>query len=112
MWEVAGSFFTDHGDGVIYDASLAEFLRQKKEAMSLEQWQALKASALQDGDGNLILDETTGANAIVFRACDWIYRCHVGRDGDGRASCLLIDGRVHRSHTDGIAAWFRRLCRR
>lgn len=101
VWEGAGSFFTDLGDGCIFDASAAELLRRKKEAMPQEEWGQLKVAALQGGDGNLVLDEQSGANAIVFRAGDWSYNCFLGRDAQGRISSLVIDGRVQ-SPRDGI----------
>ncbi len=97
-WEAAGNFFTDLGDGCIFDASGTEFLRRKRSEMSLAEWSQLKMAALQDGDGNLMLDEKSGANAIVFRTCDWSYNCFLGRDDLGKTSSLVIDGRVEISH--------------
>lgn len=93
-WEKAGEFFTDTGDGVLLDVGFRDQLRRKKSEMSLEQWQELKMSALENGDGNLVLDDNTGTNAIVFRTCDWLYECFLGRDMDNHLACLVIDGRV------------------
>jgi len=93
-WEEAGEFFTDSGNGCIYDASVTDLLRTKTDGMPIEEWWQLKDSALKDGDGNLILDVESGANAIVFRTCDWTYRCFVGHDSAGRATCLVVDGRL------------------
>jgi len=93
-WEEAGEFFTDSGDGCIYDASVTELLRARRSGMPFEDWQRLKSGALKDGDGNLVLDVESGANAIVFRTCDWEYRCFVGHDGAGQATCLVVDGRA------------------
>jgi hypothetical protein len=93
-WEEAGEFFTDSGDGCIYDASVTDLLRAKKDGMLIEDWRQLKNSTLKDGDGNLILHVESGANAIVFRTCDWVYRCFVGHGSAGQATCLVVDGRV------------------
>ena len=97
-WEPVGQFFTDSGDGCIFDASVIELLREKKNQMSREDWGQLKTAALHDGDGNLILEERSGANAIIFRAGDWSYNCFIGRDNQRQISCLVIDGRVQHSN--------------
>lgn len=102
-WEAVGKFFTDNGDGCIFDASVTDLLRKKKDEMSQEEWRQLKAASLQDGDGNLILDEKSGANAIIFRACDWSYNCFIGRDDQGKISSLVVDGRIHTSHGNMFA---------
>ncbi len=93
-WEEAGEFYTDSGDGCIFDATMMDLLRAKRAEMPLAEWRLLKASALQAGDGNLVLDESSGANAIVFQTCDWTYGCFVGRDSTGRIACLVMDGRA------------------
>jgi hypothetical protein len=94
LWEEAGEFFTDSGDGCIFDASVKGLLRAKRAEMPPAEWRQLKTSALKDGDGNLVLDESSGANAIVFRTCDWSYGCFLGRDIAGQIACLVIDGRA------------------
>ncbi len=96
-WELAGRFFTDSGDGCIFDVSVIDLLRKKKSQMSREEWGQLKTAALHDGDGNLILDKNTGANAVIFRAGDWSYNCFTGRDKSGQITSLVIDGRVQQS---------------
>lgn len=93
-WETIGKFFTDSGDGCIFDASVTALLRKKRIEMPREEWWQLKAASLQDGDGSLILDERSGANAIVFRTCDGSYDCFLGRDDQGKISSLVVDGRV------------------
>ena len=62
--------------------------------MSREEWGLLKTAALREGDGNLILDEKTGANAVVFKAGDWSCNCFIGRDSQGQISSLVIDGQT------------------
>lgn len=93
-WEAAGKFFTDCGDGCIFDASVTDLLRKKRDQMSREEWEQLKMAALLGGDGNLILETESGANAIIFRAGDWSYNCFLGRDDQGKISSLVIDGRI------------------
>ncbi len=102
-WEPVGNFFTDRGDGCIFDVSVTELLRRKRAEMTQEEWNQLKMAALQDGDGNLILDEKSGANAIIFRACDWSYSCFIGRDELGKISSLVVDGRVQLSNGNMLA---------
>jgi hypothetical protein len=106
-WEEAGKFFTDSGTGCLMDEGTAEF-RTRGEALGLgswEEWQALKAGVFGGGDCNLIVDPTSGANAIVFKAFDWVYPCFLGRGRDGRAACLVVDGRWHRWWEWGLRAW-------
>ena len=67
-WESMGHFFTDSGDGCIFDTSVISLLQKKKSEMTREEWFQFKTAALHGGDGNLILDEKSGANAVVFRA--------------------------------------------
>jgi hypothetical protein len=96
-WELAGRFFTDSSDGCIFDVSVIDLLRKKKSQMSREEWGQLKTAALHDGDGNLLLDKSTGANAVIFRAGDWSYNCFTGRDKNDQSTSLVIDGRVPQS---------------
>lgn len=96
-WEATGHFFTDSGDGCIFDTSVIDLLRKKRNAMSREEWGELKTGALREGDGNLILDEETGVNAIIFKAGDWSYNCFIGHDSQGQISSLVVDGRTQLS---------------
>jgi hypothetical protein len=96
-WEAMGQFFTDSGDGCIFDASVIDLLRKKRAEMSREEWGSLKTSALRDGNGNLILNENTGVNAIIFKAGDWSYNCFIGHDSQNQISSLVIDGRTQES---------------
>ena len=96
LWEPAGHFFTDSGDGCIFDASLADNFSKKKDEISREEWGLLKSATLQNGDGRLWLDESSGVSAIIFRTCDWSYPCFVGRDINAQISSFVIDGRTHR----------------
>lgn len=97
-WKSAGRFFTDRGDGCIFDTTLITLLKKKRSQMEQEEWAQLKTAALYDGDGNLVLDESTGANAIIFKTGDWSYNCFVGHDQDDQIACLVIDGRIQHSH--------------
>lgn len=107
-WEAVGNFFTDRGDGCIFDASLTELLRQKRNEMPQEEWRLLKGAALRGGDGNLILDKNTGANAIIFRTCDWSYNCFIGRDDRGQTSSFVVDGRVPLHHENIFTRFLKR----
>ncbi|MBC8134969.1 MAG: DUF4241 domain-containing protein [Fibrella sp.] len=94
-WQPVGGFFTDSGDGAIYDISLAEVVLQVKREMDLNQWHRLKiATTHEDGDGSLLLDPQTGANAIVFDTHDFFYPAFIGYDAAGKTVCLVIDGRL------------------
>ena len=93
-WEAAGEFFTDSGDGCVYDAGAVELLKEKRLAMGRLEWANLKAGSLQEGDGSLVPDERTGTNAIVFKTVDAVYHCFLGRDNYGGSTCLVIDGRI------------------
>jgi hypothetical protein len=106
-WEAAGQFFTDSGDGCLFDASAVELLRKKRSEMSREEWGLLKTAASHGGDGNLLLDEVTGVNAIIFRAGDWSYNCFIGRDTEGQISSFVIDGQVRESRESPIAFFLR-----
>ncbi|MBN2502974.1 MAG: DUF4241 domain-containing protein [Anaerolineales bacterium] len=93
-WNQAGSFFTDSGDGCIYDESVASLLRETRQKFTQAEWAELKSGAYTGKCGNLILEPETGANAIVFRTCDWDYPCYFGQAEDGRLTCFVIDGRL------------------
>lgn len=108
-WESAGKFFTDSGDGCIFDATVTELLRKKRKEMLREEWAQLKTAALHDGDGNLILDAASGANAIIFRTNDWSYHCFIGRDSHEHVSSLVIDGRGQQSDEGRFRSFLRRL---
>jgi hypothetical protein len=107
LWESAGHFFTDSGDGCIFDASVIDLLREKKSEMNREEWEKFKTEALHGGDGNLVLDEKSGANAVVFRTGDWSYNCFIGRDNFGQISSLVIDGRTRQSQESKFRAFLR-----
>lgn len=106
-WEAIGRFFTDSGDGCIFDASVTDLLRKKKNEMPQEEWRQLKTAALHDGDGNLILDEKSGVNAVIFRTGDWSYNCFVGHDNNSQISSLVIDGRVRQSRENPFRLFLR-----
>jgi hypothetical protein len=106
-WEEAGQFFTDSGDGCIFDASAIELLREEKDRMSREEWGQLKTGALLDGDGNLILDEKTGVNATVCRSGDWAIRCFIGRDSVDEITCLVVDGRTRDVQENSFIAFIK-----
>jgi hypothetical protein len=106
-WEAAGRFFTDSGDGCLFDTSVVDLLRKKKKELPREQWAQLKTAALYDGNGSLLLDEQSGANALVFKAGDWSYNCFIGRDSNGQTSSLVIDGRVHQTQESPFRAFLR-----
>ncbi len=103
-WEPAGSFFTDSGDGCIFDRSLTDALRKKRHELGWEEWFQLKHNVYKGGDGSLVLDEGSGGNAIVFKSLDWQYDCFVGRKRSGSSVCLVIDGRWYR-WWDWIVFW-------
>jgi hypothetical protein len=93
-WEPAGGFFTDSGDGCLYDASLATLLTEAQERLGWQAWYERKCAVLQDGDGSVPLDPTTGANAIVFDTYDWFYPCFIGKDEVGCTLALVVDCRL------------------
>ena len=93
-WNQTGGFFTDSGDGCIYDESVAGLLWEARQKLSRAEWAELKSGAYTGKDGNLILEAETGANAIIFRACDWDYPCYFGQAEDGQPTCFVIDGRL------------------
>lgn len=92
-WEPAGAFFTDSGDGCLYDASRATQLADRRSEMGWQAWWRLKESVLLDGDGSLLLDEVTGANAILFPTYDWHYPAYLGRGESGQPVGLVVDCR-------------------
>ncbi len=93
-WEEVGEFFTDTGDGCIFDTSSTNLLLDIKKKMPHEAWGEFKTATLFDGDGSLILDDTSRVNAIVFRCGDWAYKCFVGYDDTNEVTCLVVDGRI------------------
>jgi len=106
-WETVGQFFTDAGDGCIFDASAVELLKEKRMALEREEWANLKAGALNNGDGNLVLNEKNGANAIVFKTADAVYHCFLGRDDRGNITCLVIDGRIETANAGPVQAFLK-----
>jgi hypothetical protein len=104
-WEASGEFFTDGGDGCLFDASVPALVKSRRSEMPRDEWGQLKTTALQDGDGNLVLDEGSGVNAIVFRTCDCSNKCYIGRDKSGQMTCFVIDGRIPDPH-DNIVKKF------
>src|SRR5262245_36045580 len=67
-WADAGAFFTDSGTGCLMDESCVPLLEKRGEA-DADFWRLLydlKSGVLGGGDCNLVLDEATGANAVVF----------------------------------------------
>ncbi len=104
-WTSAGSFSTDCGDGCIYDASLARRLKwiyRWRRRCHFGECERQRMSIYEDGDGSLLLNKRSGANAVIFRTCDARYPCYVGRDARGEGLCFVVDGRLndrsHRSH--------------
>jgi hypothetical protein len=94
-WEDAGSFFTDSGIGCLMDESIAPHLERARE-YNPEFWRVLceqKMGVFGDGDCGLVLDETTAANAIVFKTYDSRYPCYLGRDADALPTWLVVDCR-------------------
>src|SRR5205807_2342632 len=86
VWQEAGSFFTDSGIGCLMDESSVALLERAGEN-NPEFWRVLcerKMGVFADGDCGLVLDETTGANAIVFKTYDSRYPCFLGLDPDAR----------------------------
>ena len=104
-----GTFFVDNGSGVICDANAIGLFTKKRLEMSREQWDDLRMQSREGGDGNLILDENTGVNAIVFRTSDWMYNCYVGLDNTNLIACLVIDGRIITSNEHPIIRIIRRV---
>jgi hypothetical protein len=95
-WKSAGSFFTDSGTGCVFDHSLTDALHRRRSEVGHEGWQNLKLGIQGDGDCSLVLDDVSGANAIVFKTLDWGYDCYLGHDDSDRPVCLVIDGRWRR----------------
>jgi hypothetical protein len=95
-WESAGSFFTDSGDGCVFDESLIDALRSKARELDRQEWFRLKHLVYEGGDGSMPLDQASGGNAIVFKTLDWSYDCYLGRTRSGAPTCLVIDGRWRR----------------
>jgi hypothetical protein len=99
-WERAGQFFTDSGTGCVFDRALTDRIR----GCDADEWRRVKEGIYEGGDGSLVLDAASGANAIVFRTLDWAYDCFVGRDARGGTTCLVVDGRWHR-WWDAFRVW-------
>jgi hypothetical protein len=98
-WEEAGSFFTDSGLGCLMDESCIPLLESLR-TNAPDFWRLLseaKMGVFADGDCNLLLEPTTGANAIVFKTFDARYPCFLGKSGPEPQSacpvCLVVDCR-------------------
>jgi Protein of unknown function (DUF4241) len=93
-WEEAGRFFTDSGTGWLMDESGVELLGRPEHYHPgwAEDFYALKAGVYEGGDGNLVLDPDSGANAVVFETFDAWYNCYLGKDEGGTIVCLVVDG--------------------
>jgi hypothetical protein len=94
-WEDAGAFFTDSGTGCLMDEASVPLLKSRWEAHP-NFWRVLydlKSGVFGGGDCNLVLDERSGANAVVFATQDSRYPCFLGKGGDGRATWLVVDCR-------------------
>jgi hypothetical protein len=95
VWEDAGAFFTDSGTGCLMDEGCVPLLERRGDA-DPDFWRLLydlKSGVFGGGDCNLVLDEATGANAVVFATHDSRYPCYLGTSRDGRARRLLVDCR-------------------
>jgi hypothetical protein len=94
-WEEAGAFFTDSGTGCLMDESCVPLLERRRESDPTF-WTLLydlKSGVFADGDCNLVLDEGSGANAVIFATHDSRYPCFLGRGRDGRPAWLVVDCR-------------------
>lgn len=91
-----GGFFTDSGDGVLVDMSLEEHLRATKRKYLNEErrWSTIKEDVVwSDGNGEVIVDESTGANAIIFFTGDGYYDVWIGRGEErGELTSVIVDG--------------------
>ena len=93
-WEEAGSFFTDSGTGCLMDEGNVPLLETRRSDTNF--WRLLydlEAGVFGEGDCNLVLDELSGANAIVFATHDSRYPCFLGTGRDGGATWLVVDCR-------------------
>jgi hypothetical protein len=88
-----GYFFTDSGDGVIVDRSLEQHICSAKQH-DLNEWLKLREKVVfGDGNGEIILDEQTGTNAIIFFSGDGYYDVWIGREKEReRVTSLIVDG--------------------
>jgi len=94
-WKEAGAFFTDSGLGCLMDESCVPLLEKKQET-NADFWRLLfelKFGVLASGDCHLVLDEPSGANAIVFATHDSRYPCFLGMGREGRPAWLVVDCR-------------------
>ncbi len=92
-WRAAGSFFTDSGLGCILDSSLNENIRAKGTRMTFDKDLAWRDGVYSHSNGSLLLDEASGANAIVWFVGDGRWECFLGYTRSARLACLVIDGR-------------------
>src|SRR5262249_9716467 len=94
-WEEAGAFFTDSGTGCLMDEACVPLLEVRR-AAGPHFWRLLydlKSGVVDGGDGNLVLEEPSGANAVVFATQDSQYPCFLGRGREGRIVWLVMDCR-------------------
>ena len=94
-WEEAGAFFTDSGLGCLMDESCVPLLERRREA-GADLWGLLhevRDGVFGDGDCNLVLEEASGANAIVFATHDSRYPCFLGTGQGARPVWLVVDCR-------------------
>src|SRR5437588_733691 len=81
----AGAFFTDSGTGCLMDDGYVPLLESRREANPnfSRLMYDLKSGVFEGGDCNLVLDEPSGANAIVFATHDSRYPCFLGTGREG-----------------------------
>jgi hypothetical protein len=94
-WEGVGEFFTDSGTGCLMDETCVPLLERRREG-DPDFWRLvydLKEGVFGGGDCNLVLDQASGANAIVFATHDARYPCFLGTGREGRPVWLVIDCR-------------------
>jgi len=94
-WEEVGAFFTDSGTGCLMDESCVPLLERRRES-DTEFWSRLydlKSGVFTNGDCSLVLDERSGANAVVFATHVSRYPCFLGKGHEGRPTWLVVDCR-------------------
>ena len=94
-WEDAGSFFTDSGLGCLMDEASVPLVKVLQQA-DPDFWgrvDDVKFGVFRGGDCNLVLDEPSGANAVVFKTRDLHYPCFLGTGHEGRIAWLVVDCR-------------------